>query len=107
MKKNITLNILSVFMLICIFGMGLKVVNAESYTFPNDLYVGASGQDVSNMQTQLINLGFDISSISSGATSKGYFGQQTKDALIRYQTANSIPATGFFGPLTRGRWNGG
>jgi hypothetical protein len=62
-----------------------------------DLEMGASGADVTAMQKALIAAGFPI---ASGAT--GYFGQQTKDALIAYQKANNIvPASGYFGPVTR------
>ncbi len=82
-------------------------VYAQDYTFSNNLTVGSSGQDVVNLQTWLISNGYDIPAISSGSAAKGYFGSQTKAALIRYQTSVSLPAFGFFGPLTRQILNGG
>jgi peptidoglycan hydrolase-like protein with peptidoglycan-binding domain len=62
--------------------------------------VGSSGAQVSELQTWLINNGYAIPAISSGAAQKGYFGQQTKAAVAAYQSKNGIPNTGFFGPLT-------
>ncbi len=62
-----------------------------------DLELNMEGEDVKALQTYLISKRFRI---TAGAT--GYFGQQTKDALIEYQKAYNIsPSTGYFGPLTR------
>ncbi len=83
-----------------------SVVSAQSQTFSRDLEVGASGQDVVNLQTFLINKGFTISAIVSGSTPKGYFGQQTKIAVQKYQKENGINPTGYVGPVTRGKLNG-
>lgn len=77
-----------------------SVTNTNSPTTPQssrDLELGMSGADVTKLQEFLIKSGH---SISAGVT--GYFGQQTKDALIAYQKANNIlPASGYFGPKTR------
>ncbi len=54
------------------------------------------------LQQHLIDNGF---SIPVGAT--GYFGSQTKAAVIAYQNARGIANTGFVGPLTRGDLNKG
>lgn len=80
---------------------------ASAYTFSNNLTVGSTGADVSALQSALIAAGYSIPSISSGAAQPGYFGSQTKAAVVAYQTANSLPSTGFVGPLTRGVLNGG
>lgn len=62
-----------------------------------DLDAGATGSDVTALQTLLISRGY---AIPAGAT--GYFGAQTKAALAAYQHAHGIaPAAGYFGPLTR------
>jgi len=82
-----------------------SVVGAQNFTFSNNLSVGASGSDVVNLQTWLISNGYDIPALSSGSASHGYFGAQTKTALMKYQFANGIPNTGYFGPMTRGRMN--
>jgi peptidoglycan hydrolase-like protein with peptidoglycan-binding domain len=77
-----------------------------SAAFSSNLSVGSTGADVSALQSLLISKGFSIPSISSGAAQPGYFGQQTKTAVIAYQKSVSLPTTGFVGPLTRGVLNG-
>jgi peptidoglycan hydrolase-like protein with peptidoglycan-binding domain len=74
---------------------------AAAASFDVNLTVGSTGSDVVALQTALINSGYSIAAISSGAASKGYFGSQTKAAVMKYQANNGIPATGFVGPLTR------
>ena len=62
-----------------------------------DLEFGITGADVTRLQQLLINAGFQI---PAGAT--GYFGPQTRGALMAYQKANGIiPPAGYFGPITR------
>jgi ELWxxDGT repeat protein len=69
-----------------------------SVVSPNrNLALGSSGAPVSALQNALIGLGF---SVPAGAT--GFFGEQTRAALVAFQTARGItPAVGFFGSLTR------
>lgn len=81
--------------------IGAGVVNAE--TFTKDLIVGSEGDQVVALQTLLIEKGFDIPSISRGVVVKGYFGIQTKNALIAYQKSIGLPAFGFFGKMTRNK----
>lgn len=64
---------------------------------PRDLTKGLSGEDVGLLQELLIEQGQQI---PAGAT--GYFGSQTQSALASYQSKNNIiPASGYFGPITR------
>ncbi len=79
---------------------------AQAYTFSKYLTVGSTGADVSALQQWLIDSGFDIPSIKSGAAQKGYFGQQTKAAVVKYQASVGLPNTGFVGPLTVAKLNG-
>src|SRR5258708_1840145 len=79
---------------------------AQNHSFSSDLFVGSSGPDVVSLQSWLISNGYPIPAISAGGA-RGYFGAQTKSALIGYQTAAGLPANGFFGPLTRAKINGG
>jgi peptidoglycan hydrolase-like protein with peptidoglycan-binding domain len=62
------------------------------------------GLDVKLLQQFLNTHGFPVS--KKGIGSKGRenttFGPATKAALVRFQKANKIPATGFFGVKTRG-----
>ncbi|MFA6458780.1 MAG: peptidoglycan-binding domain-containing protein [Candidatus Paceibacterota bacterium] len=83
------------------------VVAAQGYTFNTNLTVGSRGADVVALQTWLVANGFSIPAIESGAAAKGYFGSQTKTAVMQYQASRGIPNTGFVGPLTRGALNAG
>lgn len=83
------------------------IVSAQGYTFNTNLTVGSTGADVVALQTWLIANGFDISAITNGSAAKGYFGSQTKAAVVKYQASKGIPSTGFVGPLTRGALNAG
>ena len=82
------------------------VASAAGYTFSNYLSVGSTGADVTALQTWLLANGFVIPSISSGAAAKGYFGSQTKAAVVKYQASIGLPNTGFVGPLTIAKLNG-
>jgi hypothetical protein len=73
--------------------------------YNRDLDLGSVGTDVQQLQRFLNNNGYTIA--NSGAGSPGnestYFGPATRSALIRFQQANNItPASGYFGPVTRG-----
>jgi peptidoglycan hydrolase-like protein with peptidoglycan-binding domain len=81
------------------------LVSAQGHSFNVNLSVGRSGADVIALQTALINAGFTIPSIVAGTAQKGYFGAQTRAAVMLYQASRGIPNTGFVGPLTRGALN--
>lgn len=98
MKKIIVSSIVAT----ALFG----VASFAGASFMKDLSVGSTGADVSALQSWLISKGFSIPAISSGAAQPGYFGQQTKTAVVAYQKSVSLPSTGFVGPLTRGVLNG-
>ena len=59
--------------------------------------IGTRSTAVVDLQTFLSEKGY--LTISTGI-SKGYFGPMTKRALMKYQHAMSISATGYFGPRT-------
>ena len=85
----------------------LAFASVASAAFDVNLTVGSTGADVASLQTLLIAKGFSIPAIQSGAATPGYFGSQTKTAVMAYQSANGIPNTGFVGPLTRAALNAG
>ncbi|ADK15607.1 MULTISPECIES: SpoIID/LytB domain-containing protein [Clostridium] len=58
------------------------------------LSLGMTSSDVAALQNALIKLGYNV----SGAT--GYFGTQTKSAVIAFQTDAGIPASGTVGTWT-------
>ena len=75
---------------------------AHAATFSTNLMMGSSGADVSALQQTLIASGY---SIPAGAT--GYFGAQTKAAVMAWQAAAGIsPAAGYFGPISRAKLSG-
>jgi peptidoglycan hydrolase-like protein with peptidoglycan-binding domain len=61
------------------------------------------GPDILALQQFLNTHGFPL--VSTGWGSPGNetdtFGLHTYAALIKFQEANNLPATGYFGPLTR------
>ena len=70
-------------------------VPASAAGFTQNLTVGSTGAEVTQLQTVL------------GVTPvTGYFGPITKAAVVKYQVANGVPGTGYVGPLTRGVLNG-
>ena len=73
-------------------------LNAD--TFPRTLAMGATGADVSALQTALEQKGF-LAMPAGLAT--GYFGALTFAAVSAYQASAALPAVGVFGPLTRAR----
>ncbi|HYE23220.1 MAG TPA: pectate lyase-like adhesive domain-containing protein [Candidatus Paceibacterota bacterium] len=77
-----------------------EVLGAATYNFAADLTIGATGQDVTELQTILIASGY-----LKIAAPTGYFGPLTQEAVKLYQAANGIPATGYVGPLTRAALN--
>jgi len=75
-----------------------QVKGATTYAFARDLHIGLFGADVIELQTELIAAGYGI---PAGAT--GYFGSQTRAAVIAWQVAQHIvPAAGYFGQISRG-----
>ena len=85
-----------------------EVLGAAAYNFAKNLSYGSTGTDVTELQKLLIAAGFDIPLISKSGVPYGFFGPQTKAAVIAFQKANNIaPAAGFVGPITRGVLNKG
>jgi len=71
--------------------------------FSSNLILGSSGASVVSLQKYLNTHGYTVASVGSG--SKGhetsFFGLLTKVALVKFQKSHGIPATGYFGPITR------
>jgi hypothetical protein len=94
-----------------------KVVRTDgegnAFTFTRSLTLGAVGSDVLELQKLLNAEGFTISESGAGApgSETTYFGNRTKQALIKYQNfyradiltpVNLTSGTGYFGPSTIG-----
>lgn len=67
-----------------------------------NISVGTSGQNVVALQNFLESKGFFT--LPAGTT-KGYFGNLTKLALIAFQKSAGLPPTGWCGPMTRAAIN--
>jgi peptidoglycan hydrolase-like protein with peptidoglycan-binding domain len=79
------------------------VLGASVYNFGQNLTIGSRGADVTALQQFLIDGGYGI---PAGAT--GYFGAQTRAAVVAFQKARGItPSVGFVGQLTRAELNKG
>ncbi len=78
-------------------------------SFTKDLFLGMHDPEVKELQIYLNTHGFIVNPVPTYAGSPGYetsyFGMDTKLALEKFQASHGIPATGYFGPLTRG-WIG-
>ncbi|MHB8661004.1 MAG: peptidoglycan-binding protein, partial [Minisyncoccota bacterium] len=77
--------------------------SVSSCSFTRDLTIGKEGKDVTCLQNALIAKGYII---PDGAT--GYFGLETQTAVASWQTAVGVmPVHGYFGEVSRGRWEKG
>ena len=65
-------------------------------TLSRNLYIGTSGSDVVVLQDILIREKFLVPGYNTG-----FFGNLTRAAVMRFQQAHGVQATGYVGPLTR------
>ena len=65
-------------------------------SFGRNLQLHDTGPDVVALQNALISKGFLAQNLNGGT-----FGPMTLNALVEYQKSISLPATGYFGPLTQ------
>jgi peptidoglycan hydrolase-like protein with peptidoglycan-binding domain len=81
--------------------------NTPTYTFTRNLSLYMKGNDVLNLQKLLNTLGFTISTEGPGSPNREttLFGLLTYRALQKFQKSVGLPATGFFGPMTRNYLN--
>ncbi len=73
------------------------------YAFDSNMRLGSVGLSVKNLQKYLNTKGFTVSNSGSGSVGKEteFFGPRTAQALKKFQAHHKLPATGFFGPMTR------
>jgi peptidoglycan hydrolase-like protein with peptidoglycan-binding domain len=78
-------------------------VRAQSSFLSADLRYGDTSPEVRDLQAFLNGHGFALAKNGAGSPLNEtlYFGLLTKNSLIRFQSEHGLPATGFFGPLTR------
>ena len=98
MKKTLLLSTIALAAVLGLASVGGQL-DAQAYSFQNNLTVGSRGADVVQLQNFLESKGFLSMPVG---VSKGYFGLLTKNSLAQYQLSAGIsPAAGYFGPLTR------
>jgi subtilisin family serine protease len=78
-----------------------RVLGATTYTFTQDLSVGSTGADVTELQRTLTTLGFYTGPVT------GYFGPLTASAVSAFQSARGLTTVGRVGPQTRALLNQG
>lgn len=79
---------------------GGQVLGAAAFNFTRDLHIGMRGDDVTELQTELIAAGY-----LHITTATGYFGTLTRAAVAQWQADNNIsPAAGYFGPISRAKY---
>lgn len=75
---------------------------AVSAQFTTDLTVGSTGSQVVALQQTLVAQGHLV---MPAGVAYGYFGSLTKAAVMKWQAANGVSATGYFGPISRAKAN--
>ena len=100
------------------FGAGQSIISAvtlslrgsssplspQSLSFTHNLSLYQNHTDVKTLQQFLNTHGFLVATSGPGSpeSENTYFGTKTYAALIKFQKSRGLPATGWFGPLTRG-----
>lgn len=76
----------------------------SAYNFTHNLSLHATGADVKLLQQFLNTHGFPVATTGLGSplNETTLFGPLTYKALVNYQQSVGLPATGWFGPMTRG-----
>lgn len=76
-----------------------KKIEKAKYKFIKNLRKGLTMEDIKELQSRL-----SIEGDYDGPVT-GFFGVMTYDAVVKYQSRNGLPRTGYVGPLTRGILN--
>jgi uncharacterized surface protein with fasciclin (FAS1) repeats len=76
------------------------MMGSSNTSMSMNLMTGSTGDDVVSLQTFLEGKGYLNMPVG---VSKGYFGKITKMALMQYQSAEGLPSTGYYGPMTRAK----
>jgi peptidoglycan hydrolase-like protein with peptidoglycan-binding domain len=81
---------------------------ATSFQFTQNMKLGSSGAQVLQLQKTLNSEGYTVATagVGSSGMESTYFGAKTKAAVIKFQAANNVPATGNVFALTRAALNG-
>ena len=80
-----------------------STTDAAPFTFTQNLKKGVDSPNVSQLQKFLDTDGFPVATSGWGSLNQlaTIFGSKTVVALKKYQASINLPATGYFGPMTR------
>jgi hypothetical protein len=83
----------------------LSVASAQSLPFLQNHQLYDRGEDIRSLQSFLNSHGFLVAQAGAGSVKHdtSIFGLKTYRTLTLFQASENLPATGFFGPLTRAR----
>ncbi len=98
--KKITLSLVGV---VLASSLTSAFADESMMSINTNLMMTSRGESVVTLQTFLESQGY--LTMPEGV-SKGYFGGLTKRALIEYQASVGLPATGYFGAMTRAKLSG-
>jgi hypothetical protein len=85
------------------FALSVSTASAATYSITPSLTIGSTGPEVVELQQMLVAKGYLV---MPAGVNMGYFGDLTKQAVIKLQMANAItPAAGFYGPITAAKVN--
>lgn len=73
-----------------------QVLGVAVFNFKRNMKIGATGDDVQELQKYLISQGYLVLNNPTK-----YFGAMTLKALKGWQKARGLPSTGYFGPMSR------
>src|SRR5450759_4716907 len=101
--KFLRRSVTACFVFLSILNLALPQLSAASAPFSQNLQLRDTSGDVARLQQFLNAEHFLIAQSGPGSPGKETttFGLLTYQALIQFQSAHGLPATGFFGPLTR------
>jgi hypothetical protein len=79
--------------------------NPTCFKFEKDLRIGDKGPEVFKLSKFIMSKGLVK---TGGDTWSGeVFDENLAEAVVKFQSMNGLPMTGFFGPMTRGKINNG
>ncbi len=73
-----------------------QVLGVAVFNFKRNMKIGSTGDDVQELQKMLAAQGYLVLNNPTK-----YFGSLTWNAVKKWQKANGLPATGYFGPMSR------
>lgn len=79
--------------------------NNSCALFSINMGLDSMGDSVTNLQKFLDSKGLYNWDVYGASNKEGVYDEATAEAVMKYQTKQGLPSTGFVGPLTRGRIN--